>query len=118
MPPICFIDGARFDDADGFLRALRLAMLGIPSINEACDVLGYLRRGAGAAGSRGRPRLHLVWLNSEVSRRRFRRAWAGPSGSEPWSRGEPPATMQGPGISFTAMTRWLGALRDIDLILL
>lgn len=118
MPPICFIDGARFDDADGFLRDLRLAVLGIPSIEEACDVLGYLRRGARASDSRGRPRLHLVWLNFEVSRRRFRGAWAGSSGSAAGAHGQPPATMQGPGISFTAMTRWLDAFRDIDLILL
>ncbi len=118
MAPICFVDGARFADADGFLHVLRLAVLGIPSIDEACDVLAYLRRGAVAGGSRGRPRLHLVWLNSEVSRRRFRRTGAGPSGSAAGAQRDTPATMQAPGVGFTAITRWLGAFRDIDLILL
>ena len=118
MPPICFIDGARFGDAEGLLHDLRLAVLGIPSIDEACDVLAYLRRGAEAAGSRGRPRLHLVWLNSEISRRRFRGTCAGPSASVEGAHGEPPATLQAPGVGFTAITRWLGAFHDIDLILL
>jgi hypothetical protein len=58
MPPICFIDGARFADADGFLRALNHAVLGIASGEDACEILAYFRRGAGASGSRGRPRLH------------------------------------------------------------
>jgi hypothetical protein len=96
MPPICFIDGAGFSDTDGFLQALNQAVLAVPSVEEAWELLAYLRRGSAAAGSRGRPRLHLVWLNSDVSRRRSRVS----------------------GLSFGTLTYWLVAFRDIDLILL
>jgi hypothetical protein len=91
MIPICFIDGARFSDADGFLRDLRHAVLAVPDIEEACELLSYLGRGA-AAGGKGRTRLCLIWLNSDVSRRRFRCAGA--------------------------LTRWLGGFRDVELVLL
>ena len=117
MPPICFIDGARFTDADGFLRDLRHAVLGVPDIEEAYELLIYLGRGASAAGSRGRTRLCLVWLNSDVSRRRFRGSPA-PEGQMLWANESGGATTRTHGIGFTALTRWLGAFRDVELVLL
>jgi len=117
MIPICFIDGARFTDADGFLRDLRAAVLAVPDIEEACELLLYLGRGAAAGGSTGRKRLCLVWLNSEVSRRRLRectRSAARALGSR--DVGGP--TTRPPEVGFSALARWLGAFRDLELILL
>ncbi|HEX6614848.1 MAG TPA: hypothetical protein VF046_00940 [Gemmatimonadales bacterium] len=117
MIPICFIDGARFTDADGFLRDLRHAVLAVPDIEEACELLIYLGRGAAAGGSRGRTRLCLIWLNSDVSRRRFPDAAKG----EPetlWAHEGAGAATRTHGIGFGTLTRWLGGFRDVELILL
>ena len=117
MPPICFIDGARFTDADGFLRELRHAVLGVPDIEQACELLIYLGRGAAAGGSRGRTRLCLIWLNSDASRRRFRDT-AKREAETLWAHEGPGAATRTHGIGFGALTHWLGAFRDVELILL
>lgn len=117
MPAICFIDGAQFTDADGFLCELRQAVLGVPDIEEACELLIYLGRGAVAGGSKGRTRLCVVWLNSEVSRRRFRER-PDSSGRTVWSHGAGGAAARTSGIGFSTLTRWLGGFRDLELVLL
>jgi hypothetical protein len=117
MPPICFIDGARFTDADGFLRDLRNAVLAAPEIEEACELLIYLGRGAAAGGGTGRKRLCLVWLNSDVSRRRLPEC-SGSAARTPWTQEVRGPATHTPEIGFSALARWLGAFRDLEVILL
>jgi len=118
MAPICFIDGAQFGDIDGFLVALHQGVLGVPDEDEAFALLLYLFHGAARGRRAGRLRLHVVWLNSEVSRRRLaadRGENSGPGSVRPagWS-----ATTRRTRWSFADVTRCLAGLPGIDLILL
>jgi hypothetical protein len=95
---ICFLDGARFSDAHGLLRALHGAVLEMDQMERYGEVLHDLVQGRGSAGQRP-VCFHIVWLNSEVSRRTLGGSVGGES-------------------AFDAATRWLATCRSIDLILL
>jgi hypothetical protein len=100
---ICFLDGARFSDVQGFLRAFHLAIQETPGSYRHADALRHLllgRREANASSTC----LHVVWLNSEVSRRTL-----GAQAAVPGRGGEN---------AFDAATRWLAACPGVDLILL
>lgn len=114
MTPICFIDGAHFDSVDGFLTALQRGVIGVPDRDEALSLLFYLFHRSRRAAHPDRTRLHLVWLNSDVSRRRLVGATEGarPDGT----RGRCiERRLRG---SFSELARSLAAFPGIDLILL
>jgi hypothetical protein len=117
MAPICFIDGARFDGVAGFLAALQHGVLAVPEEDEAFALLVYLfhpRR----APCPDRPRLHVVWLNSEVSRRRLAGGVERATRDAPLDgAGRRPVRRRFRG-SFSELAQSLAAFPGIDLILL
>ncbi|HEU4700040.1 MAG TPA: hypothetical protein VFS40_12735 [Gemmatimonadales bacterium] len=107
MNSICFLDGARFTDVPGLLRTLHRAIAEMPGAARHAQGLHDLLLGRAAPGPADDPalpaRLHVVWLNSELSRRRLGAQALVPGGG---------------GNAFDAALRWLAASRSVDLILL
>jgi hypothetical protein len=100
---ICFVDGARFSDVHGLLRALRVAVEEMQGPEGCAEALQHVLSGR-TRDDQGPARFHIVWLNSDVSRRTL--------GAQPVVPG------RGGESAFDAATRRLAACRSIELILL